>query len=118
LGTYGLSIVLIQGVQIVLGKGYLYATNPFPGAIDILGTTYPIYRLVLIAVAAVLFLVVVLLLNATPLGAKIRAVATDGKLAETLGVRSSRLNLTVFTVSAALAGLAGLLVSPLGNVRP
>ncbi|HWL60203.1 MAG TPA: branched-chain amino acid ABC transporter permease [Microbacteriaceae bacterium] len=118
LGTYGLSIVLIQGVQVTLGKGYLYSSNPFPGAIEVFGVAYPIYRLVLIGAAAVLFLIILLLLNATPLGTKIRAVAADGKLAETLGIRSSRLNLVVFTASAALAGLAGVLVGPLGNVRP
>jgi len=118
LGTYGLSIVLIQGVQVTLGKGYLYSSNPFPGAIEVIGVEYPIYRLVLVAVSVVLFTLVLLLLNATPLGTKIRAVAADGKLAEALGIRSSRLNLIVFTASAALAGLAGVLVGPLGNVRP
>jgi branched-subunit amino acid ABC-type transport system permease component len=57
-------------------------------------------------------------LHLTPLGLRVRAVAADSGLAESVGIRSGWLNLTVFSGSAALAGLAGALVAPLGNVQP
>src|SRR5690625_1010680 len=118
LGTYGLSIIFVQSVQLFIGNEYLYSVNPFQGSISVFGVGYPVYRLLLIALCAIVFTVVLLSLNATQLGTRIRAVAMDGRLAETLGVRSMRLNFLVFTASAAIAGFAGALVGPLGNVRP
>jgi branched-subunit amino acid ABC-type transport system permease component len=118
LGTFGLSVVITQLIQLVYGSGYRSMTNPFPGSVSVLGTDFSTYQLTLIAVAAVVLGLTVLALRFTPLGVRIRAAAADVNLAETLGIRSSRLNLLVFAGSAGLAGLAGALLAPISSVDP
>lgn len=116
--TFGLAEVLQQLAQLILGDGYRPTANPFPGPVRILGAYYPAYNLVITAVAVVVLLAVVLALRLTPLGVRARAVAADRALAETLGIRVSRLNLAVFAVSTGLAALAGGLVAPISTVSP
>jgi branched-subunit amino acid ABC-type transport system permease component len=118
LGTFGLAIIVQEAVTLIAGRGYQGFANPLPGATNVLGVLYPTYRLLLVGVAAVVLLAVVGALSLTRLGVRIRAVAADRGLAETLGVRASRLNLLVFTASAGLAGLAGVLVAPISTISP
>ncbi len=118
LGTFGLGIVIRQVVELVFGKSFQTVANPLPGAAVIAGAEFPVYRLVLIGVAVVVLGGALLLLSATSIGIKVRAVAADVALAETLGVRSSRLKLAVFAGSTGLAGLAGALIAPLTSVGP
>jgi len=118
LATFGLGIIIRQLVEIVYGKTYQNVPNPLPGAVDIVGAAFPIYRLVLIAVSVTVIGGVLLVLTRTSIGVKVRAVAADSALAETLGVRSGGLKLMIFATSTALACLAGSLIAPLTSVGP
>jgi branched-subunit amino acid ABC-type transport system permease component len=118
LATFGLSIVIQQIVQLVFGKDYRTMSNPLPGATPVFGTPFPTYQLLLAGIAVLIIGMVLAALRFTPLGLQVRAVASDGPLSETLGVRASRVNLLVFSVSTALAALTGALVAPITNVRP
>lgn len=118
LGTFGLSLMLRQTVEIIFGKDYRASVNPIPGATVVLGASFPTYRLILIVVAAVVLGALLALLYLARLGTRVRAVAADSALAETVGIRTERLNLLVFSASTALAGLAGALVAPLTTVQP
>lgn len=118
LATFGLSLVLRQLVEMRFGKDYQASRNPIPGASTILGVTFPTYRLVLIAIAVAVLSGMLAVLYLTPVGARVRAVASDRMLAEAVGIRANRLSMFVFTGSAALAGLAGALVAPITTVEP
>jgi branched-chain amino acid transport system permease protein len=118
LGTFGLAIVLRQLAQLLFGPQFRLSDNPIPGPTSVLGVLYPSYKLLLIAIAVVVLFAVAATLQFTPLGVRVRAVAADNALAQTLGVRATRLNLIVFAASAALAALAGLLVAPVSTVSP
>lgn len=118
LGTFGLAIVLQELVVLAIGKQYQRMPNPVPGPVTVLGVIYPRYQLLLVVIAAVIMAVIIAALRLTPLGVRVRAVAADNQLAETLGVRASRLNLGVFAVSTGLAALAGVLLAPITTVSP
>lgn len=118
LGTFGLGIVIRQIVELIYGKNFQFVENPLSGSVEIGGAEFPLYRLVLIGVSVAVIGTLLLVLTVTPLGVKVRAVAADGDLAETLGIRSGRLKLAVFAVSTAMASLAGSLIAPLTNVGP
>jgi branched-chain amino acid transport system permease protein len=118
LGTFGLGIVIRQIVELIFGKNFQFVENPLSGSVSIGGAEFPLYRLVLIAVSVAVIGALLLVLTVTPLGVKVRAVAADGDLAETLGIQSGRLKLVVFAVSTAMASLAGSLIAPLTNVGP
>jgi branched-chain amino acid transport system permease protein len=59
-----------------------------------------------------------LMLQRTTLGRQVRALAADRETAMLQGVRVSLLSLLMFGLSAALAGLGGLLVAPTVSLSP
>jgi urea transport system permease protein len=118
LATFALGILIQQAVQIVFGNSYQALKNPLPGSLTIAGLGFPIYRLVLIVVALVVLGAIIYLISGTSVGMRIRAVANDSPLADSLGIRSARLKLLIFALSTAAATLAGALVAPTTNVEP
>ncbi|MGH8110448.1 MAG: branched-chain amino acid ABC transporter permease [Rhodanobacteraceae bacterium] len=118
LGTFGLAVVLEQVVRLIFGNQFQLSNGPLTGPVDIFGVQYSSYRLLLIVIAVLVLAAVIGVLQFTPMGVRVRAIAADHSLAETLGVRASRLNLGVFTASAGLAALAGVLVAPISTVSP
>ncbi|WP_454851324.1 branched-chain amino acid ABC transporter permease [Promicromonospora soli] len=118
LGTFGLGLILRQLVELGFGKQYQQISNPLPGSIAILGAEFPLYRLVLAGIALGVLAVITAILTLTPAGFRIRAVASDPEVAESLGISSSRIKLAVFALSTATASLAGALIAPTTNVEP
>ncbi|MFI2629542.1 branched-chain amino acid ABC transporter permease [Streptomyces collinus] len=118
LATFGLSIVVRQLIQLGFGKDYRTVSNPLPGATKVLGVPFPAYQLLLTGLAVTVVVAVLAVLRFTSLGLRVRAVANEAALSETLGVRSTRVNLVVFAASAGLAATAGALVAPVTNVQP
>ncbi|MCK8437001.1 branched-chain amino acid ABC transporter permease [Streptomyces sp. D2-8] len=111
LATFGLSIVVRRLIQLGFGKDYRTVANPLC-ATKVLGVPFPAYQLLLTGLAVTVVVAVLAVLRFTSLGLRVRAVASDTALSETLGVRSTRVNLVVFAASAGLAATAGALVAP------
>lgn len=63
--------------------------------------------IVLVAVAT--FLLLFVALHRTRIGLLVRATANDASLADSTGINSNRVALTVFAIASGLAGLAGVL---------
>lgn len=73
---------------------------------------------VLIAVVTLVAVTGMLLLfHRTPFGRQVRALAADRETTQLQGVRVRRLSVLAFGLSAVLAGLAGILIAPLGAVN-
>lgn len=72
----------------------------------------------IIAVSAVLIAALSLLLNRTQLGRQLRACAQDPEMAQTVGIRLTRMTVITFALAAALAGAAGLLLANQFFVTP
>lgn len=70
------------------------------------------------ATAAIAYLGLHLLLNATQLGRRLRAAAQDPAMAAALGISVTAMTALAFALSAALAGAAGLLLSNSFFVTP
>jgi len=111
--TFGLIFVLIDVQRYVWGSDQLGVTDyPFSGSIEILGQIYPAYRLFIIALGLIVFLLLYLLLEHTRLGAEVRAGVDDPETASCLGVNVERTFFSVFLIGCALAGLAGVVALP------
>jgi branched-chain amino acid transport system permease protein len=109
--TIGLSIVMADLLLAWYG-GLTYQYTPPPA---LFGSTplpivggYATFRLVLLAVAIVVGLLLWLLLNRTRLGMIIRAGVDDRDMLSALGVNVERVFVLVFALGAGLAGLAGV----------
>lgn len=117
--TFGLILIFNEVVRIVWGLGPLYLGTPsaLTGVVSILGQPYPLYRAVVIVAGLVVGLLLYLLIHRTKVGMLIRAGALNPVMVSALGVNIRLLNTVIFTLGAALAGLAGLMAAPLVSVQ-
>lgn len=118
LATWGLGIILGQLITIYFGREVQFVQSPVTGAINILGTSYSQYRLILVGISIVIGVGIALLLQRTRLGLVTRAVIMNEDLARGLGINSESVRFFTFSLGAALASLAGALITPLSSVDP
>jgi branched-chain amino acid transport system permease protein len=120
LATFALILIFSEGTRWIFGSFPLYLTLPpaLSGAVTLPGgLQYPLFRLVIIAVGALVAVGLWLLISRTRLGIRIRAGEADREMIGALGVDIARLYTIVFALGAALAGLAGALVGSIQSVQ-
>ena len=113
--TFGLSLILIEGVKVFWGKIGLTLDPPraLAGAVDLGFMTFPAYRLFLVAVIVAVLIALYFFLGRTNIGLIIRAGSRDPLMVRALGIDLGRVWLFVFGLGTALAGLAGILAGPM-----
>ncbi|MBI2224427.1 MAG: branched-chain amino acid ABC transporter permease [Betaproteobacteria bacterium] len=113
--------ILIGGIGVIkFFWGVVPRPVPVPTMvqIDIIGTEVPVYRLIVVAIAALVYIGIWLFLNRTIIGKAIRAGIENVEHVEGLGINVSRLFTITFIIAGALSGLAGGLHAPLIMVDP
>jgi urea transport system permease protein len=118
LATWGLGIVIGQLITIGFGREVQFVESPVSGAIPFLGQSYSLYRLLLVVAAVALGGALAALLYFTRFGLTARAVIMNEDLARGLGIDSDKVRLVTFGLGAALASMAGALITPLLAVEP
>jgi urea transport system permease protein len=118
LATWGLGIIIGQVITIAFGREVQFVQSPMSGAMDFLGASYSSYRLALVLAALVIGGSLAALLQGTRLGLLTRAVIMNEDLARGLGINSGLVRFFTFSLGAALASLAGALITPLSSVDP
>jgi len=91
---------------------------PITSQLSIVGTDVPVYRLLLIAIALLVYGGLWLFLNRTIIGKAIRAGIESVEHVEGLGINVYRLFTLTFIIAGTLSGLAGGLYAPLIMVEP
>jgi branched-chain amino acid transport system permease protein len=102
--------------RIIWGAQPLNMTLPqaLNASIEIVpGISYPVFRLVILAVGLAVALLLYLVITKTRIGMLIRAGASNRTFVEALGVNVNLLFVLVFGIGAALAGLAGAMAGPI-----
>ncbi len=136
--TLGLSFVGVELVKSVWGTAGFYMDTPdfFNGrgdncpspnllawfsdhcqSIDVLGRPFPSYRLFIIALGLVMFLLIALLLKRTRVGIIIRAGVQDSEMVQALGINVRRVFTLVFAFGSALAAIGGVAAAPFLGVN-
>lgn len=120
LATWGVGIMLQQGVRLTVGSELRYVQLPrsLSDSMDVFGISVSSYRVFLFVITILLFAVTWLLMNRTTVGMKLRAIIQDRSVAAAFGINAKRVYGLTFAYGAGLAGLAGALVSPLKSVSP
>jgi urea transport system permease protein len=118
LATWGLGIVLSQLIVLWFGRSVQFVASPLSGTMEILGESYSVYRLVLVPAAVAIAAGLTVLFQYTRFGLDARAVIMNEPLARGLGIDSARVRLATFGLGAALACMAGALITPLLAVDP
>ncbi|MGQ0651681.1 MAG: branched-chain amino acid ABC transporter permease [Betaproteobacteria bacterium] len=120
LATFGLILFFNELVRVIWGPQSVYMRAPqgFTGTVGFLGTEYPAYRFLVIVVGLVIAAALYVLINHTLICMLIRDGASNPRMVSVLGVNIRFLNSVLFGLSAALAGLSGLMAGPILAVQP
>ncbi|MDH5747736.1 MAG: branched-chain amino acid ABC transporter permease [Rhodospirillales bacterium] len=116
LATFGLILFFNELVQVIWPLDGLSIALPkyLDGAVSLgLGVTYPVYRMMIIAVGLAVALGLYLLVSKSRIGMLIRAGASNRVMVGALGIDIKKLFTLVFGLGAALAGLAGMMIAPI-----
>jgi urea transport system permease protein len=121
LATWGISLVLMQGVRSLFGAQNVGVENPswMSGGVQLLANlSLPYNRLIIIGFALFVLVGMTLLINKTRLGLFVRGVTQNRPMASALGVNTARIDTYAFSLGCGIAGLAGCALSQIGNVGP
>jgi branched-chain amino acid transport system permease protein len=118
--TLGTSFILADLCLIVWGGDPIPIPTPefLRAPLQVLGFTFPAYRLAVVVTAVVVAGLLYVLIERTRLGAMIRAGVDDMQMAQAVGIPVSRLFTTVFCLGAALAGAGGVVGGPILSAYP
>ncbi|HEY7548325.1 MAG TPA: branched-chain amino acid ABC transporter permease [Hyphomicrobiaceae bacterium] len=119
LATFGIAIVIQQGLNLAFGPDTQSAQADLPtwsfaeGLITLTGT-----RVVGLVLAVALSIAVVLFMRNSRMGQAIRATAQDPRAARVLGIDTERIYAFTFCLNAAICGATGALVAMVWNIQP
>lgn len=118
--TFALTYIFVELVRIGFGQNGVPFSTPteLAGAVNIGIGYFPLYRLFLIGLAAVLMLGLWFFIERTPYGLIMRAGSRDPVILRVLGIDVDRVWLLIFGLGTAIAGLAGVLAAPMREVTP
>jgi branched-chain amino acid transport system permease protein len=118
--TFGLGYVLVESVRITFGTDGIPFSAPeaLQGVVDLGVGYFPLYRLFVVGVVALVLLLLWVALEKTRFGLIVRAGARDPLIMKVLGVDVGRLWLLVFGLGVGLTALGGVLAAPMRNVSP
>ncbi|MGE4165679.1 MAG: branched-chain amino acid ABC transporter permease [Xanthobacteraceae bacterium] len=114
--TFGLSLILQEGVLITFGATPRRILPPIDSTIHIFGINYGVYRLFAAAVAIAALASFFIFLHNTKLGTWMRAVRHDRDTAVAMGIPAQRVYVLTFALGFALAALGGVVAAPITTV--
>lgn len=118
LATWGLSILIREIVEAIYGGGFKNLPVPVPGSVEVLGASYPAYRLLIIVGTILLVgLMLIWYINSNA-AARVKAMVGNPELANAVGIHTGALARNTFIFGTCLAGLAGVIIAPLTPVNP
>ena len=119
--TFAFVLIITDSIRAIFGSGSVVTDPPgfLRGTVP-LGAGYQIgaYRAFLVVASVVVMGAILLTLRSTNFGRLVRSTSSDRDMALLLGINVPRLYTLVFLIGAAMAGLAGGLITPLQSVTP
>ena len=120
LATWGLSLVLVQGVRLILGAEPKNVSSPAFLNASMKFSVFELswFRVFIFAVTLLIFLCTWWLMYRTRIGVMVRAVMQNKEMAAAHGIDASKVYTLTFAYGAGLAGLAGSMFGAIKNVFP
>ncbi|MCA1988156.1 MAG: branched-chain amino acid ABC transporter permease [Desulfarculus sp.] len=117
IASYAIGLAILEGLRWGGLKGTTHTLPVFAsGSVDILGVVVDSHRLLVILLGAILVGLLWVFVNRTRLGLALKGMAQDERAALTLGIDSDRMAVMSMALGAIMAGLAALVLLPLGNI--
>lgn len=117
--TFGLSLVVIQAMNVLFTANYRSIRASYVGASIALGSVrIPTSRLITFVIAVAITLLLVAFVRRTRLGISILATGMDRGAARLMGIRAAHVYAITFGLAAALAAVAGTMAGTVGTFNP
>ncbi|MEK9724097.1 MAG: branched-chain amino acid ABC transporter permease [Rhodospirillaceae bacterium] len=119
LATFGLAIVIQQGLNLAFGPEVAIAESGFDtwslfdGSVTVAQT-----KAVTFVLCVSLALLVVLFMKRSRMGQAIRATAQDARAARVMGIDTDKVYAFTFALNAAICGAAGVMVAMIWTIQP
>jgi branched-chain amino acid transport system permease protein len=118
IATFAITLIGVDTIKLIWGVNPLPFSAPMNAYIDLWGMTFPVYRVLIIAIAVVLFFGLELFFRKTILGKIVVAALDDKDGVRCLGIRVDKYFSLMFILGSALAALGGVLYAPISAVHP
>ena len=117
--TFGL-LMMFQNIMLAVSRGEAYSVGGEVGAtvLEVGNLKMSLVRVVTFIAATVITIGLHLFLSRTLTGKSIRAVTQDKRAARAMGINVERTFLITFGIGAALAGMAGAMLTPIYSITP
>lgn len=118
IATVGVSITIESGVLLLYGARVKQISAVFEGHFKVGGVVISKQGLLIIGLTVISLFLMSMFLRRSRYGLAIRAVSQQMESARLMGIPAERIFLIVMCLSAALAGLAGVMLSSIFDLRP
>ena len=116
IATFGISEIVIALIGVWQGTQPKGLSPIVDGTFELGGAVIPWQRLIILVVTLFTVFAMVMLFKSTQFGRQVHAVAADRETAQLCAVPVGRLSIISFGIAGALAGLAGVLIAPVGGI--
>ena len=118
IATFAVTLMGVDTIKWIWGVNPLPLSAPLGTYVEFWGMTFPVYRIIIIAIAVFLFFGLELFFRKTILGKIVVAALEDKDGVRCLGVRVDKFFSLMFILGSALAALGGVLYAPISAVHP
>jgi branched-chain amino acid transport system permease protein len=117
IASYAIGLAILEGLRWGGFKGMTYTLPTFvEGSVFIGGIPVDYHRMLVVVIGAGVVACLWFFTHHTRLGLALRGMAQDERASLMLGIDSDRMALVAMAFGSALAGLAAVLLLPLGNI--
>lgn len=119
LATFGLAIVMAQGMNLAFGSNVRTAASGLDTRVLFGGlVTVAEIKVIALIVAALLAAAVIVFMKRSRMGQAIRATAQDARAARVMGIDTDRVYAFTFALNSAICGAAGVLIAMIWVIQP
>ena len=115
--TFGVMLALQQLVLMIFGGSPRRITAPIPYRFPLFQLQYPLMRVVIAAISALMMAGLWFFLRKTKYGLWMRAVVQDREMAVALGIPVNKVYMWTFVLGSVLAAFSGVLAAPIVSVE-
>ena len=114
--TFGLSIILQEGVRATFGATPSRMLPPIEGTVLLFGIQYELYRIAAALISILAICLFFVFLHRTKFGTWMRAVRFDPETATAMGIPARRIYMVTFAIGFAMAAFGGVVAAPITTV--
>ena len=118
IATFAVTLIGVDSIKWIWGVQPHPLSDPLGIYMTLWGFTFPIYRIIIVIVAVILFFALELFFKKSIVGKIVVAALEDEEGVRCLGVKVSKYFSFVFVLGSALAALGGVFYAPISAIHP